>query len=157
MPGQRQDYLLKQIELLRQFVARLVRDCQPAQSDEALQLAFNLQERLFPVPVAEFLDLTALEQFHALAHHALPDDANERCLTYVELLVHTATIYELRGRDDLANGARQLALHLALLTAQRYPSSEAGRIVGLLRGMLEPNELHAPVRQLLKEFDAKPQ
>ncbi|MDP2138813.1 MAG: hypothetical protein Q8J74_13265 [Candidatus Didemnitutus sp.] len=154
MPGQRQDHLLRQIELLRQFVERIVRDHQPAQSDEALQLALNLQERLFPVPVAEFLELTALDQLHALTQHALPDDANERCLTYIELLVHTATIYELRGRDDLAHGARQLAVHLALLTVQHFPSPEARRVVGLLRGMLAPAELHAPVRQLLESFDA---
>lgn len=154
MLSQRHDFILQQIELLRQFVTRLVNDYQPARSDEALRLALGLQERLFPLPVAEFLQLDAAAQFTALRRQPSPSDALETCLTYVELLVHTATLYELRGRDDLASGARQLALHLALLAYHDEPTTAAASLVPLLRTLLGTEPIHPPVQELLAAFDA---
>src|SRR4051812_24386773 len=140
MPGQRQDYILAQIELLRRFVARLANKREQAGLEEALQLAFNLQEKLFPVPPSEFLRLDVSEQIIALSAGESKATGHEKCLTYAELLKETAQLYQFRGRDDLAGGARQLALHVALSIALDQPAEPARShaLVDELSRLVEP-------------------
>jgi hypothetical protein len=154
MPGAREDYLVRQIDLLRQFVARLVRDRNPAETEPALLQAFALQERLMPRPAPEFLRLDAAGQFEALTLGQPAEAAAERCLTYAELLVHTGTLYDLRGREDLATGARQLALHLAALTAVELGDGPARATAAQIRVLVPEEALHPPVRALLARLDA---
>lgn len=153
MPGAREDYLLRQLDLLRRSVARLGRDRRPDEVEAALLQAFALQERLMPQPAMEFLRLDAPAQFAALVR-AMPADAGaERCLTYAELLVHTATLYGLRGREDLAAGARQLALHIAALAALELDDQPARATVAQLRRLLADDVLAAPLQELLARLD----
>jgi hypothetical protein len=154
MPGAREDYLVRQIDLLRQFVARLVRDRRPAEIEQALLQSFALQERLMPRPPAEFLQLDAVGQFEALRRGLPAAAAAERCLTYAELLVHTGTLYDLRGREDLATGARQLALHLAALAAVELGDGPARATAAQIRALVPDDALHPPVRALLGRLDA---
>lgn len=157
MPGQRQDYILTQIELLRQFIARLARSRDRLGLEEALQLAFNLQEKLFPVPPAEFLRLEVAAQIAALQAGESRPDGRAKCLTYAQLLQGTATLYDYRGRADLAAGARQLALHVALSVALDGddPGAAAAALVDELAPLLDPEQLHPPVRELLGRFLAR--
>lgn len=155
MPGQRKDYVLDQIELLRQFVARLVHDRNPAGLEDALRLSFNLQEKLFPLPAPQFLALPVDEQIAALRAGEAPATARAKCLAYARLLEQTACLYDFRGRADLALGARQLALHVALDVALEPPADEAAAtLVTDLLGRLDPLELHPPVREMLDRFIA---
>jgi hypothetical protein len=153
MPEQRRDYLLQQTELLRQFVARLVRDRNPAGVDEALQLALSLQERLFPIPAGEFLVLDADEQVNRLRANESATAGREKCESYAALLREAAFLYELRGRNDLAAGARQLALHIVLLAADEPPGDTTRQLVLKLTNDLAGEPLHAPVAALLAEFE----
>lgn len=153
MAEQRRDYLLQQIELLRQFVSRLARDRNPAGVDEALQLALSLQEKLFPIPAAEFLVLDPDEQVNRLLANETPDAGREKCQTYAALLREAAFLYELRGRSDLAMGARQLALHVVLLAAATPPNEATHQLVLKLTNDLAGEPLHAPVAALLAEFE----
>ena len=60
----------------------------------------------------------------------------------------------LQGRDDLARGARQLALHVALCIAPG-PDAERGPVDHLLAELVEvlgTLELHPPVRELLEKY-----
>ena len=154
MPGQRQDYILTQIELLRRFVARLANKREQAGLEEALQLAFNLQEKLFPVPPTEFLRLEVSEQIAALSAGESKTTGHEKCLTYAELLKETAQLYAFRGRDDLAAGARQLALHVALSIALDRPAAPepSHALVDELSRLVEPASLHPPVMELLDAY-----
>lgn len=154
MPGQRKDYILDQIELLRQFVARLTIDRNPAGLEEALQLSLNLQTKLFPRPAPEFLALPVDAQIDALQAGAAPAVGRDKCLTYACLLQQTASLYEFRGRPDLAAGARQLALHVALTLAVASPADDAAALVPGLLDHLDPLDLHPPVRELLDRFIA---
>ncbi|MDI1249279.1 MAG: hypothetical protein PSV13_10490 [Lacunisphaera sp.] len=156
MPGQRKDYILDQIELLRQFVARLTIDRNPAGLEEALQLSLNLQAKLFPRPAPEFLALPVDAQIDALQAGATPAVGRDKCLTYARLLQQTASLYEFRGRPDLAAGARQLALHVALTLAVASPADDAATLVPGLLDDLDPLDLHPPVRALLDRFVAPP-
>jgi hypothetical protein len=157
MPGQRQDYILQQIELLRQFVARLIRTKESAGLDDMLQLSFSLQEKLFARPPAEFLQLEVNEQISALMAGESHTAGQEKCLTYGKLLADTATLYQFRGRDDLAFGARQLALHVILLVVldgADVPTA-ARTLVDELKNLLIGSDLHPPVRELLGRFDQR--
>jgi hypothetical protein len=157
MPGQRQDYILQQIELLRQFVARLIRTKESAGLDDMLQLSFSLQEKLFARSPAEFLQLEVDEQISALMAGESRPAGQEKCLTYARLLADTAALYQFRGRDDLAFGARQLALHVALLVALDSPENPtaARALVNELKNLLTGSDLHPPVRELLGRFDQR--
>lgn len=153
MSSQRQDYILRQIDLLRQFVSRLAGKREDHELEEALLFSFHLQEKLFPLPPAEFLRLTLPEQIAALRKNEPTVGAQEKCLTYASLLTETAILYEYKGRDDLAAGARQMALYAALSVALEDRSDPVpGALVKRLVAGLDPAELHAPVAELLAEF-----
>lgn len=153
MAGQREDYLLREISRLRVLVAALVNDRRPGDLDHALELALGLQVKLFPNPPAEFLALDAVEQFNRLIAGLPNDAAAEKVQTYAELLVHAATLYEFKDRADLAHGARQLSLHMALLAALELGDRAGDGTIALLRQLLAGEHLHAPVQELLAEFD----
>lgn len=153
MPAQRQDYILRQIALLRQFVARLKSRRNERELEEALLLSFHLQEKLFPLPPAEFLALDLAAQIEALRRNESPAAAREKCLTYAGLLAETAGLYELKAREDLADGARQMALYAALCSALEDGADETTKeLIRDLGEKLDPDDLHAPVRELLAEF-----
>jgi hypothetical protein len=157
MAVKRQDYILGQIELLRQFVARLAHSRERTGLEEALRLSLHLQERLFPLPAAEFLVLPVDEQVAALRAGESSASGWEKCLTYARLLRETASLYEYRGRDDLAGGARQLALQVALSAAlAESADAAAATLVRDLLPLVDPGQLHPPVRERLDLFLARP-
>jgi hypothetical protein len=153
MAGQRQDYILRQIELLRQFVARLASSGGKRELEEALLLSFHLQEKLFPLPPAQFLQLELAAQVEALRAHENAAAGRENCLTYARLLAETASLYDLKGRNDLADGARQMALYAALCVAlDEAPEPAANDLIVDLLPHLDPETFHAPVAELLEEY-----
>jgi hypothetical protein len=154
MAAVRQDYILRQIDLLRQFVARLAGKNEAATLEQALQLAMNLQEKLFAMPAVEFLQKPVDEQVAVLMAGESKAAGQTKCLTYAELLQHTAKLYQFRGRDDLAAGANQLALQVVLHVALDEPVDPEGvraQVTDLLAAV-DPLELHAPTREMLDEF-----
>jgi hypothetical protein len=153
MSGYRQDYLLREIARLRELVARALNDRRGGTVDEALRLALDLQVKLFPLPPERFLQLDAAEQFNQLVRGENTEDAAEKIQTYSELLVHAASLYDIKDRADYALGARQLALHLALLGVLELPDPDGVDLVRLVRCLLAGEKLHAPVEELLAEFD----
>lgn len=154
MSAVRQDYILRQIELFRQFIARLTGSSDEATLEQALQLAMNLQEKLFTMPAVDFLRQPVDGQVAALMANESKAAGQAKCLTYAELLHHTARLYELRGRGDLAAGANQLALQIVLHVALDEPAEpETARSwVAELLASVDPEELHAPTREMLDEF-----
>lgn len=153
MGAERYDFLLREISRLRLLAVALLNDHDDADADQVLELALRLQVQLFPLPAAEFLALDAATQFEALTRGLAPDAAAEKILTYTELLVHAASAYDALGRTDFALGARQLALHHALLAALRLDDEAAASTVALLRQSLAGEQLHGPVQELAAEFD----
>jgi hypothetical protein len=157
MPAQRQDYILGQIQLLRQFVARLLRRREEAGLNEAIQLAMHLQEKLFGMPAADFLRLEVSEQIAALQKGESKEEGHAKCLAYATLLKETAALYAIKEQPDLAAGARQLALHVVLSVAVNQPANDTSTNVLLaeLTGLLEHTELHPPVRELQEKLDQR--
>jgi hypothetical protein len=154
MSAVRQDYILREIDLLRQFVARLAGARDGATLEQALQLALNLQEKLFGMPAVDFLQKPVDGQVAALLANESKAAGEAKCLAYAQLLQHTAQLYEFRGRGDLAAGANQLALQVVLHVALDEPvdPGAARDLVTELLAAVDPQELHAPTREMLDEF-----
>lgn len=154
MAGQRQDYILRQIELLRRAVAQLAGSGDGEGLEQALQLSFNLQEKLFAQPAADFLSQPVSGQIDSLLAGESKASGQAKCLTYAGLLHQTALLYQFRDRTDLAAGARQLALQVTLHVALDDPADPQAvrQLVSELLAAVEPLNLLPPVRELLDEF-----
>ena len=160
MAGQQQDYILRHIQTISRLVARLrlkgklLSAQDRADVNEGLLLAMHLQEKNFGRPAAEFLALPAEEQFAAFLRTEAKNTGHERCLTYVRLLRETADLYAFLDRTNLAAGARQLALYLALRIALDQPEQPAiaRTTVDELLALLEGAVLHPPTQELLDQF-----
>ena len=157
MAVKREDYILGQIELLRQFVARVIHSRERTGLEEALRLSLHLQEKLFPLPAVEFLALPVDEQIAGLRAGESSATGQGKCLTYARLLHETGRLYEFGGRADLAAGARQLALQVALSAALAEPAdAAAATLVHDLLPLVDLTQLHPPVRERLDLFLARP-
>ena len=154
MSGQRQDYILRQIDLLRQFVKRVVHKRPDPELDEALLLAFHLQEKLFPLPPAEFLRLELAAQIARLRSNESRADGNARCTAYAALLAETARLYAHKGEPDLAAGARQMGLYAAASVMLDDPAAaEASLLARELLRQLDAKSLYPPVVALLEQLE----
>ena len=153
MASQQQDYILRQIDLLRQFVKRVVHKRPDPELDEALLLALHLQEKLFPLPPAEFLRLDLATQIARLRENESRATGNARCTAYAALLAETARLYEHKGQPDFAAGARQMGLYAAVSVAVDDPSDmEANLLARELLLQLDALSLHPPVIALLEQL-----
>ncbi len=163
MATQQQDYLLRQIEMIGRLVARLRRkgkilaEEDRTELNETLLLALHLQEKNFGMPAAKFLSLSADEQLAALQAGESEATGHERCLTYATLLRETAELYAFRGSEDLALGARQLALHVALSVALDQPADTPAvhALVHELQAVLGDAELPPPTREMLDQLGSE--
>lgn len=154
MAGQRDNYVLREIDRLRVLIASLLNPPRtPAKVEEGLRLALSLQTKLFPIAAGNFLALPPAAQFDRLRLKLSADEAAEKCATYAELLFHTATLYDFSDRHDLASGARQLSLHIALLTEDAFGSEDARRLAALLASAVNRRELAPAVHELLEQFE----
>ncbi len=157
MSGQRQDYILRQIDLLRQAVRKAISKRPDPELDQSLLLAFHLQEKLFPIPPAEFLVLPMDEQIAALRRNESREAGNTKCRLYAALLAETARLYEHRSQPDLASGARQMGLYAALSVAiDDSTDGEANTLARELLAAIDVKTLHAPVIALLEQLRDSP-
>jgi len=153
MANQRSDYILQQIDLLRQFVKRVVGKRPDPELDEALLLAMHLQEKLFPVLPAQFLRLELAEQIAQLRRNESRAEGNAKCRSYALLLAETARLYEHKGQPDLAAGARQMGLYAALSVAIDDPAdAEANLVARETLIQLDAHSLMPPVIALLEQL-----
>lgn len=154
----RQDYILRLIGELRQFVAAVLGTGDPARAGEALHAILHAQQRLFHLPPAQFLGLTPEQQVELLGRAEAPAHAVEKVATYAATLVEAARVYAATHRDTLAAGSRQLALTVLLTAAQRWPEQrdQLAAEVAQLRTALPEASLNPPVRELLRAWDDAP-
>ena len=83
---QRQDYILRLIDELREFVNAMVRGGDPGQGAEALHAVLHAQQQLFQRPPAEFLSADLAQQIDLLARGESPAGAVEKVATYAAIL-----------------------------------------------------------------------
>jgi hypothetical protein len=145
---QRQDYVMRMIEELNQFLAEVLRFRRAGRFDAALLVLLQAQQRLFARPIDQFMAMSIEEQVRLLALDETAPHAREKCLAYANLLTEAADTYEAKDQAALAHGAHQLALQVILLAVSRFPPADSApdrvRIQALL-DRLPAGELNAEV------------
>jgi hypothetical protein len=119
----KQDYLLRLIEQLRQFVREMIRLREAGDYDAAIYTIVPAQEKLFGLPAQEVAQLPLDEQFRHLVQGESPGNAWDKCCAYAEMLEELGHIYTSKGDPDSANGAWHFALHILLLAAAQHPAA----------------------------------
>jgi hypothetical protein len=154
MPEERQDYLLRLIDELRQFVAEVLGTGDDSKLEAALVAVVQAEEKLFGRPAAEFQFPNVVDQLELLSRGETPESARAKCLAYSSILEQAGLLYEARNHRDLAASAFQLALYVRLLVADRNPPNEdLKRSISALVDHVPPEELHAPVLELLERVN----
>ncbi|HUJ42938.1 MAG TPA: hypothetical protein VLW52_04945 [Opitutaceae bacterium] len=138
---ERQDYILRLLEELNQFLAEVMRFRRAGSHDAALLTLLQAQERLFARPAEQFMALPVAQQVHLLVVDESAAHARQKCLAYATLLVEAAQIYDARTQPALAHGAYQLAMEVILLAwRQPSPADDRARFAALL-ARVPPDEL----------------
>ena len=154
---ERQDFVQRLLEEVRQFVAEAAGFRQAGRHEAALLTLLQAQERLFVRPVQDFMTRPVAEQVHLLALGETAAVARDKCLAYATLLTEAGQTYQAAGQAALAQGAYQLALHVTLLAALKSPSadsSEPRARIAALRERLPAGELSDEIAQLLNRLAA---
>jgi hypothetical protein len=145
MAGFREDYLLRLIDELREFVARAVALRDASKLQQALMTVVQAQEKLFARPAAQFAALSLDEQLRLVALDDPPAMARAKKLAYADILREAGKIYEARLQPDLAISACQLALQVTLTVALEDPA-QAGELRPAIAELLPhvPEERRSP-------------
>ena len=160
MANEEQDYLLKMLQELRQFVAQVVKTGDTSGANEALLSVVHAREKLFGKPTTEFGRLPVAEQLAWLAAGETPETARGKCLTYAAILKSAALIYQVQNDDRMATSAYQLSLYIVLILAVQTKESyaELRDEIQSLKSKIPEEALNPPVRELLlkgeTEFEA---
>jgi len=150
MPGQ-EDYILRQIAMLRLLLARMLRLRSSGRHEEAMALMMQAQETLFGRPLSEIAALPLADQLELLAAGLTPEQAREKQVGYALLLREAGISYAERSRDDLSAGAFKAALHI-LLNVSIKDGAWDDELVDLIRSTLAATpveEVDAPIREML--------
>lgn len=155
---ERQDFIQRLLEELRQTLAQVVRFREAGSHDAALATLLQAQERLFVRPAQEFMMLPLERQLRLLVIGESDAAAREKCTVFATLLTEMARTYQARDQVAPAQGARRLALQVLLLTAQRraQPGADAelGPRIAALRQELPDDALDPELTALLERYDA---
>ena len=160
MANEEQDYLLKMLQELRQFVAQVVKTGYTSGANEALLSVVHAREKLFGKPTTEFGRLPVAEQLAWLAAGETTEKARGKCLTYAAILKSAALIYQVQNDDRMATSAYQLSLYIVLILAVQTKESyaELRDEIQSLKSKIPEEALNPPVRELLlkgeTEFEA---
>lgn len=147
----RDDYLLRYLVLIGQAIAQALKLREAGQTDHALRVLLQAQEKLFARPLDTFAALTVDEQLALLAAGENAETAREKRVAYAAVLREAGLVYLDRNRPDLAVGAFQLALHVLLTVIVEGPAN-ADENIATARDLLSripPEMLHPPVQELL--------
>lgn len=155
MALQRQDYLLRMITDLGQFVRAAVSSGEPGRQSEALQAVMHAQRQLFQEPPEVFLSLTLDEQIDHLSRGETPAGAIERINAYAEILDQAARVYEQGAKIALAQSSRHLGLSALLTAAIRWPEQREtlAPVIARMREPLSAEAYPPPLRELVDDYD----
>ena len=156
----RQDYLLRLIEELTQFLARAVFQRKAGREIEALTAIVESCERLFGVEAAQLFQFTPDQHFVMLTEGEAAENARAKVLIYAALTTEAGRNYAALGKTELARASFLSALRLTLRARESFPADDpppsyAPSIPDLL-GQLKDQPLDAEINSWLKPGDRAP-
>lgn len=151
-----EDYIERNIAMLRRMLAQIIKLRSAGQSEQAMMLLMQAQERLFGRSPSEVSALPLDSQLALLASGLSREQAQEKFVGYALLLREAGVSLWFRDRKDLAAGAFKTALYV-LLHASLTCSSQDEALVDLVRSTLAATPLEqidAPIVQMLAALRA---
>jgi hypothetical protein len=148
--------MLRLLEEQGQFLDEILEFRQTGSYDAALFTVLRAQERLFARPAQDFISQSLEEQVHLLVVGESDPNARDKCLAHAALLSEAGHTYQAKGQPPLALGAYQLALHVTLLAAVRFPPADSSALrtrIAALLDRLPADDLNAEVKGLLRQFE----
>ena len=157
----RRDYLLRIIDEVSAFLARVIFQRNKGSLQDALQSVVQGCERLFSMDAERLFRFTPDQHFVMLTLDEPPDIARDKVLLYAALNAEAGKIYGALGNQPMARGSFLNALRFALKARTAYPSIDAAPPhyapqVSELLDALKGVPLDADTAELLREAQAAP-
>jgi len=151
----RQDYIMRMISELGQFVRAAVASGEPGKEAEALQAVIHAQRQLFQEPPGIALAKSLDEQIDHLAKGETPFAAAQRVSDYAEILEQAALIYDHVGKESLALSSRMLGLSALLTAVIRWPEQRVNLAskIDRFRELVTAAELPPPLQELIELYE----
>ena len=151
----RQDYIMRMISELGQFVRAAVASGEPGKEAEALQAVIHAQRQLFQESPEVVLAKSLDEQIDHLAKGETPAAAAERVGDYSEILAQAALIYAHAGKKSLGQSSRILGLSALLTAVIRWPEQRASLApkINRFRELVTAKDLPPPLQELLAHYE----
>lgn len=153
---QRQNYIMRLISELGQFVRGAVASGEPGKVVEALQAVLHAQRQLFQESPEIALSRSLDEQIDHLSRGETPEGAAERVGDYSEILEQAARIYDHVGKESLAQSSRILGLGALLTAAVRWPEQTAQLApkINRFRERVKSEDMSPPLQELWQQYDS---
>jgi len=155
----RRDYLLRIIDEVRAFLARVIFQRNKGNLQDALQSVVSGCERLFAMDAERLFQFTPDQHFVMLTLDEPPEIARDKVLLYAALNAEAGKVYAALGNQPMARGSHLNALRFALKARIAYPAvstpppAYAPRMPDLLDA-LKDAPLDADTAELLREAEA---
>jgi hypothetical protein len=150
----REDYFLRHVAMLRQFLAQVLKLRTAGQLEQAMTVLMQAQEKLFGLPPSEVSALGLEAQLRVLEAGVSSAEARERQMGYALLLKEAGLCYEVRDRAEIAADAFKTALHIVLGLAASGVVAPEPELLELSRDLLArvpPERVDEPMKELLAE------
>ncbi len=119
------DYILRLIEQLGEFLARIVHQRERHAPQEALQSIMAACERLFGMEAVQIFQFTPDQHVAMLTDGEPPENARDKVLMYAALNVEAGECYLTLNQPQLAQQSFLNALRLTLKARRQFPSDAA--------------------------------
>jgi len=155
----RRDYLLRIIDEVSAFLARVIFQRNKGNLQDALQTVVQGCERLFSMEAERLFQFTPDQHFAMLTLDEPPELARDKVLLYAALNAEAGKIYAALGNRPMARGSYLNALRFALKARIAYPAVSAAPptyapTVTELIETLKDTPLDADTAELLREAQA---
>lgn len=117
------DYILRLIEQLGEFLARIVHQRERHAPQEALQSIMAACERLFGMEAVQIFQFTPDQHVAMLTDGEPPENARDKVLMYAALNVEAGECYLTLNQPQLAQQSFLNALRLTLKARRQFPSN----------------------------------
>jgi hypothetical protein len=118
----KRDYILRIIDEVGEFLARVVFQRGKNRPEEAMQSVVQAGERLFGLDADQLFQFTPDQQFAMLAEHEAPDIAGQKVRLFAALNAEAGKIYTTLGNPRMARSCFINALRFTLKAQADFPN-----------------------------------
>lgn len=152
----REDYIVRHLEMVRRFIAQMLKARGTGREDLAIQLGVQAVEKLFGLRMDEIVAYSMEAQYAHLAAGYSAQEGRERRFAYVLLLKELGVSYRGGPSPEIAvvswKAALWVCLRLMMERGDNLDGDPDGAVVPLARELLAripPEAVDAPLQEYL--------